>query len=95
MPMGNYVPTSGSSFSSASIPGSENRPVWVALTTAGASGMMRIHKGSGSGATTAILALAACTVTSTPLYGPIIHASGIYIEGPSGTGASAFGWLQP
>ena len=95
MPMGNYVPAAGSSLSSASIVGSAKRPVWVALATVGVSGMMRIYPGTGSATNNAILAVVASGLTTTRMYGPFIHTNGIYIEGPSGTGASAFGWLQP
>ena len=91
---GNYVPSAGSSFSGACIPGSEGKPVWLTLVTVGTCGMARAHPSNASGAGTPFITLIGSPLQTVGPKGPYISSSGIYIEAPSGTGASVYGWLK-
>lgn len=96
MPMGNYVPGGASSLTAgACIVGSENRAVWFGITTTTATGCARFwgSNGSGGGASP-ILTLTASPYTTRGPLGPFISACGVAVADASGTGASAWVWMQ-
>ena len=96
MPLTLYSPTGASAFTAgACVIGSENRPIWLGLTTVTTTGCARFwgSNGSGGGAS-AILTLTASPYTTIGPVGPFISSCGVAVADASGTGASAVVWMQ-
>ena len=97
MPRGRFVPSAASQVTTgASVVGSTNRPVWFGLTPTAATACVRFFGSGGStGGASEIISITASPFQTVGPLGPFISACGIYVTGPSGTGASACVWLQP
>ena len=91
-----YIPGGASAFTAgACVIGSANRPVWFGLTAVTGTACARFWGSTGSGGG----ASAILTITSSPYQtqgplGPFMSSCGIAVADASGTGASAWVWMQ-